>query len=146
MLMYHHSEVLLPLHNHLSHTLPSPNHVMFEMPLYLAIVLSPICRYMDSLGAEIMNVCSLLYLLPQIGGIEENSKRGDAQQIFVEWMNNPFVPLLLMQWYWSFYSLSAVVIDAKTEESSRGWSVWEHFTEEENCFESAMMKRACWGR
>ena len=57
---------------------------MFEMPLYLAIVLSPICRYMDSLGAEIMNVCSLLYLLPQIGGIEENSKRGDAQQIFVE--------------------------------------------------------------
>lgn len=34
MLMYHHLrqgyEVLLPLHNHLSHTLPSPNYVMFE--------------------------------------------------------------------------------------------------------------------
>ena len=97
-------------------------------------------------GQRLWMLCSLLYLPPQIGGIEENSKRGDAQQIFVEWMNNPFVPLLLMQWYWSFYSLSAVVIDAKTEESSGGWSVWEHFTEEENCFESAMMKRACWGR
>lgn len=90
-------------------------------------------------------MCTLCSLLDPQKWVEYRKTR-DAQQIFVKWMNNPFVPLLLMQWYWSFYSLSAVVIDAKTEESSGGWSVWEHFTEEENCFEAPMMKRACWGR
>ena len=57
---YHPKSFLLLLCSHLSHLPQPPNYVVFEMSLYLAILLSPMCRHTDSLGAQTMDALLII--------------------------------------------------------------------------------------